>query len=397
MATETPVAGLRDYPFAPFTGDLPDELLDMVVSSPISRVRLPDGRAAWLVLGYQECCIVLSDRRFSRQLAPDGDGPRELSMDGPAHVSVRRVASRAFTPRRMDAYRPRVQLIVDELVDAMIAGPRPADLVSGLVAPLPLLVVCDLLGVPASDRERFYGWLAGLNSVFAYGSAEAESALADLLDYLARQLAAKRARPGDDLLSLWLDGQGQHGLTGQELVALAEGVLLGGLEINSTTAGMRALFKHPEQLAKLLRDPGKIASAAEEILRYTAVSGMFLVQVVTEDLELGGVAMRAGDCVMAVPWAANRDPRFFADPNVFDIDRRPSVPHLTFGYGPHFCLGAALGRMQVELSIATLLRRFPGLAPAIPIDELPWRHDRVNGGIASFPVVWAEDQIEPPR
>lgn len=400
MATESAVTELRDYPFAPFTGDLPDELLDLIVSNPVSRVRLPDGRPAWLVLGYRECCTVLSDPRFSRSTgdasAPGGDAPRELNMDGPAHTSVRRVASRAFTARRMDAYRPRVQRIIDELIDAMIAGPRPADLVSGLVAPLPLLVVCDLLGIPASDRERFYGWLAGLNSILAYGSAEAERALAELHDYLARQLAAKRAAPGDDLLSVWLEGQSQHGLTDSELVALAEGVLLGGLEINSTTAGMRALFKHPEQLTKLLRAPEKIATATDEILRYTAVSSMFLVQVVTEDLELGSVAMRAGDCVMAVPWAANRDPKFFPDPNVFDIDRTPSVPHLTFGYGPHFCLGTALGKMQVELSVATLLRRLPGLAPAVPIDELSWRHDRINCGIASFPVVWAEGQIESP-
>lgn len=403
---------LRDYPFEPFTGDLPDELLDMVVSNPVSRVRLPDGRAAWLVLGYQECCTVLSDQRFSRQSvgdepAPSRDGPRQLNMDGPAHTSVRRVASRAFTARRMDAYRPRMQRIIDELVDAMIAGPRPADLVAGLVAPLPLLVICDLLGIPASDRERFHGWLAGLNSVLAYGSAEAAGALAELHGYLAGQLAAKRAQleraqiqraqiqraqPGNDLLSAWLDGQGQHDLTDQELVALAEGVLLGGLEINSTTAGMRALFQHPEQLAKLLRDPEKIASATEEILRYTAVSSMFLVQVVRADLELGGAAMREGDYVMAVPWAANRDPRYFPDPNVFDIDRTSTVPHLTFGYGPHFCLGTALGKMQVELSIATLLRRLPWLAPAVPIDELPWRHDRVNCGIERFPVVWDDGQ-----
>src|SRR5215211_1619 len=184
MATKSAVSELRDYPFASFTGDLPDELLDMVVSNPVSRVRLPDGRAAWLVLSYQECCAVLSDPRFSRlpigeTSVPSGEGPRELNMDGPAHASVRRVASRAFTARRMDAYRPRVQRFIDELIDAMIAGPRPADLVSGLVAPLPLLVVCDVLGVPASDRRRFYGWIAGLNSVLAYGSAEAAAALAD--------------------------------------------------------------------------------------------------------------------------------------------------------------------------------------------------------------------------
>ncbi|MFY1627580.1 cytochrome P450 [Micromonospora sp. WMMD723] len=389
----TVVSELRDYPFAPFTGDLPAELLDMVVAEPVSRVRLPDGRPAWLVLGYHDCCTVLADPRFSRLPlgatgTPDGGGPRELNMDGPAHAVVRRVASRAFTARRIDTFRPRVRRLVDALIDDLLAGPRPADLVAALVAPLPVHVVCDVLGVPVADRPRFYGWIEGLNSVTAYGSADAAAAQAELRAYLAGQLAGKRANPGDDLLSAWVLGRDAHELDDAELVELAMGVLLGGLEINSTSAGLRALFQHPEQLAKLRADPAKLSSATDEILRYTSVSSMFRVQVVREDLTLGGVAMRAGDCVMAIPWVGNRDPRVFPDPNVFDIDRVPTAPHLTFGFGPHFCLGTALGRMQVELSIGELLRRLPGLAPAVPLDEIPWRHDRMNGGIASFPVTW---------
>ncbi|WP_328338475.1 cytochrome P450 [Micromonospora sp. NBC_00421] len=389
----TVVSELRGYPFEPFTGDLPGELLDMVVSDPVSRVRLPDGRPAWLVLGYQDCCTVLADPRFSRLPlgatgAPDGDGPRELNMDGPAHAVVRRVASRAFTARRIDTFRPRVQRLVATLIDDLLAGPRPADLVAALVAPLPVYVVCDVLGVPVADRPRFYGWIEGLNSVTAYGSADAAVAQAELREYLAGQLAHKRVTPGDDLLSAWVIGRDAHELVDAELVELAMGVLLGGLEINSTSAGLRALFQHPEQLAKLRADPGKLSSATDEILRYTSVSSMFRVQVVREDLTLGPVAMRAGDCVMAIPWAGNRDPRVFPDPNVFDIDRVPGTPHLTFGFGPHFCLGTALGRMQVELSIGELLRRLPGLTPAVPVEEIPWRHDRMNGGIASFPVTW---------
>lgn len=389
----TVVSELRNYPFAPFTGDLPAELLDMVVSDPVSRVRLPDGRPAWLVLGYQDCCTVLADPRFSRlppgaTATPDGVGPRELNMDGPAHAVVRRVASRAFTARRIDSFRPRVRRLVDALIDDLLAGPRPADLVAALVAPLPVYVVCDVLGVPVADRPRFYGWIEGLNSVTAYGSADAATAQAELRAYLAGQLADKRVNPGDDLLSAWVLGRDAHELVDAELVELAMGVLLGGLEINSTSAGVRALFQHPEQLAKLRAHPDKLSSATDEILRYTSVSSMFRVQVVQEDLTLGGVAMRAGDCVMAIPWAGNRDPRVFPDPNVFDIDRVPTAPHLTFGFGPHFCLGTALGRMQVELSIGELLRRLPGLTPAVPIEEIPWRHDRMNGGIASFPVTW---------
>lgn len=389
----TGVSGLRRYPFEPFTGDLPAELLDMVVSNSVSRVLLPDGRPAWLVLGYADCCTVLADPRFSRMHigrpdAPQAGGPRDMNMDGPAHAAVRRAGSRAFTARRIEAYRPLVQRLADELIDAMVARPQPGDLVSALVAPLPVRVICEVLGVPVSDRQRFYGWLENLNSIVAYGSDGATRARSQLAAYLAGQLAAKRASPGDDLLSAWAADQDAHELTDPELVELAIGVLLGGLEINSTSAGLRALFQHPEQLKKLLSAPEKLPAATEEILRYTAVSSMSRVQVVVTDTELSGVTMRTGDYVMALPAAGNRDPRVYAEPNVFDIDRVVTAPHLGFGYGPHFCLGSALGKLQVEVAIGTLLRRLPSLAPAVPLDEIPWRHDRINCGIASFPVIW---------
>ena len=390
----TVASELRQYPFEPFTGDLWDELLQMIETDSVTRVILPDGRKCWLVLGYEDCCTVLADPRFSRLIsgdtaAPSEDSPRSLVMDGAPHACVRRVASRAFTARRIESYRPRVQRLVDQLVDAMIAGGQPADLVSALVAPLPLLVVCDVLGVPAADRQRFYGWLEGINSITAYGSPEAVNAQQALRDYLAEQLGAKRAAPSDDLLSVWLGEQGTSALTDEELVELAVGVLVGGIEINSTSTGLRALFQHPDQLAKLRAEPERLAaSATDEVLRYTTVSAMFRVVVMSDDIELSGVQIRAGDSVMALPWYGNRDSRFFPDPNVFDIERVQTSSHLTFGFGPHYCLGAALGKMQVELSLATLLRRLPNLAPAIPLDQLPWRHDRINCGIAAFPVTW---------
>ncbi len=389
----TVASALRHYPFEPFTGDLPDELIDMVVSNPVSRVVLPDGRPIWLVLDYADCCTVLADPRFSRvhigrSDARRPDGPRDMNMDGAAHAAVRRVGSRAFTARRIEAYRPLVQRLADELIDAMIASPPPGDLVSALVAPLPVRVICEILGVPASDRPRFYGWIENLNAIEAYGSAGAATARSQLETYLAGQIAAKRVSPGQDLLSDWTADDDAHDLTDPELVELAIGVLLGGLEINSTSAGLRVLFQHPEQLAELRAAPEKLPAATEEILRFTAVSSMSRVQMVGVDTELGGVAMRTGDYIMALPAAGNRDPRVFDQPNVFDIDRVMPAAHLGFGYGPHFCMGSALGKLQVEVSIGTLLRRLPGLAPAIPLDEIPWRHDRFNCGIAIFPVTW---------
>jgi cytochrome P450 len=389
----TAPAELRPYPFQPFTGDLPAEMLDMVVTQPVSRVRLPDGRPAWLVLGYQECRTVLADPRFSRHPWSEADAPdpghaRDLSMNGPAHHSVRRFAYRAFTPRRIALLRSRVQRLADTLVDAMIAGPKPADLVSALVAPFPALTVCELLGLPPGDWPQFHGWHLAISSLHAHDSDATAVALSDMRGYLAQQLTAKRAAPADDLLSEWAAGHGDQVLTDNEITELSAVVLLAGLEINTISSGLRALFANPGELAKLRAAPAKLRAAVEEIIRYTTHSSMFLVQYVTEELKLDGVAIRAGDAVMAIPGAANRDPRYFSQPNVFDIDRVLTVPHVGLGLGPHFCLGAALGRLELEVAIGTLLRRLPGLAPAVPLSELPWRNDRFNCGMAAFPVVW---------
>ena len=440
MSTEEALGEeLREYPFEPFRGELPVELFEMARHEPVSRVRLPDGRPAWLVLGYHEVCAVLADPRITRHLGlpgaaaaeaavagasgggrggggggrggggrgggggggadggggTDGGGGRggggaahrELSMNGPAHASLRRLAARPFTPRRIESFRPRVQRISDELVDALLAAGPPADLMTGYVWPLPALVVCEAVGVPGADRDRFTTWAATMFGVTAQGTQPAARAAGELRAYLCEQLAAKRASPGDDLLSAWLAVQATSELTDEEIVGLAFGVLVGGREINSIATGIRALFLHPDQAVRLRADPALLPAAVDEILRYTTVSSMFLVETATEDLELAGFHIRAGDAVLAVPWAANRHPQVFPDPDSFDVGR-PHNPHLSFGYGPHYCLGAALGKLEVEVAIGTLLRRLPTLAPAIPVTELPWRNERMNCGMSAFPVTW---------
>ncbi|MEE3921420.1 cytochrome P450 [Micromonospora sp. BRA006-A] len=307
-------SGLRSYPFEPFTGDLPAELLEMVVAEPVSRVRLPDGRAAWLVLGYEDCCTVLADPAFPAAAGRDGDTGRRRT---PRAEHGRSGARRGAAGGRPRVHRPahrdvpaRVQRLVDELVDAMLAGPRPADVVAGLAG-----AAAGARGVPGSASRpptgpgSTPGSRAELGHRVRLGRRRDRAGRAAGLP--GRAARAQRAEPGDDLLSAWVRGGGARELVDAELVELAMGVLLGGLEINSTSAGLRALFQHPEQLAKLRAAPGKLAAATDEILRYTSVSAMFRVQVVREDLVLGGVAMRAGDCVMAIPWAGNRDPRFF--------------------------------------------------------------------------------------
>lgn len=388
----TAVDDLREYPFELFRGELPAELVRMVDTEPVSRVRLPDGRPAWLVVGYQEVCTVLSDPRFSRREPgrPPPEG-RELSMSGPDHASLRRLAARALTARHIESYRPRVQRTADELVDAMVAAGPPADLIAALVAPLPALVVCDILGVPTGDRSRFTGWAAEIFDVSAQGTSRVIEAAQELRRYLAGQLAAKRAHPGEDLLSTWLAAQADDAAADQlvdgEIVDLAVGVLLGGQEVNSISVGLRALFAHPAALAALRADLGLLPATVEEILRYTTVSSMFLVQTALAELTLGGCQIRAGDAVMALPWAANRCPATFPHADVFDITRNPN-PHLAFGYGPHFCLGAALGRLEIEVALGTLLGRLPELRPAVELSQLRWRTERLNCGLVDFPVTW---------
>jgi cytochrome P450 len=416
---------IRDYPFEPFRGDLPHELLEMVHTKPVSRVRIPDGRVVWLVVGYPETSLVLSDPRFARHNSeimaagqPEGcpvgavealeadkadsapasresgeagqcpAGLRQLSMDGKPHHDLRRLAARAFTARRIEAYRPRVQAITDELIDALMAVGPPGDLVAGLVVPLPVIVTCELLSIPVADRDKIADWANDMMSLTAHGQAGAAQAEAELRAYLLRRLTARRDEPGEDLLSSWIATQAGSDLSDAEIVGLAIAVLIGGREISSTSAGIRALFQHPTALRRLREDPSLLPAAVEEILRYTSVSPMFLVQTVTEDLELGGQQLRAGDGVMAVPWAANRHAAAFDEPDRFDLDRPQNNPHLTFGFGPHFCLGAALGRLQVEIAIGTLLRRMPALAPASDLRDLPWRDERINCGLAEFPVTW---------
>ncbi|MEJ3653054.1 cytochrome P450 [Actinomycetes bacterium KLBMP 9759] len=387
---------VRDYPFEVFRGDLPNALLQMVEHERVSLVRLPDGRLVWLVLGYDEVSVVLTDVRFRRRGGPfdtgaeaaDGCPVRALNMDGDAHAGLRRLAARAFTPRRIEAFRGRVQTITDELLDRMEERGSPGDLVADLVVPMPAIVISELLGVPAGDRDLFSQWDTALMAVDTHAVTETADSTRAMRAYLAERLAEKRAAPGADLLSAWVEAQADDGsLTDEEIIGLALTVLVGGREISSISAGMRALFQHPDVMDRLRTDPALLPAAVDELLRFTSISPTFVELTVVAPVELGGVALRPGDVVMPLPWAANRDPAQFPDPGALRLDR-PWGQHLTFGTGPHFCLGAALGRIEVEIAIGTLLRRFPGLRPDVAIDELPWRHERINCGLKAFPVAW---------
>ncbi|MER6911696.1 cytochrome P450 [Streptomyces sp. NPDC000594] len=388
-----------DYPAHAFAGEpapLPGE--------PVARVRLPSGHEVWLVTGYEEVRAALTHPLLSREPV-EGDphvgsagvpggpnrAPRTLQKDGPAHAQIRRLAARPFSARRMESLRRRVQELTDGFLDTMEASGSPADLIGALAYPLPITVITELFAVPEEDREQFALWSDRTVTLHGIERSQVQAAYAALQEYLGRLAEERRRSPGDDVLSGWLTAdEGGDRLTDGEVVRLAQTVLIGGYEttVNSIGAGMWRLFRNPDQLAALRADPGLLRGTVEEILRHQPQGLFFLIMVARGDLELGGVTIRSGEGVMPLPFAANRDPARFLDPGRFDIHRPPGG-HITFGHGPHTCLGAALARIEVEVAIGTLNRRFPRLAPVDgDLAALPWRGDRLVSGLRELRVTW---------
>ncbi|WP_197359163.1 cytochrome P450 [Streptomyces clavuligerus] len=390
---------VSDYPSAAFTGDpvpLPEE--------PVAQVRLPSGDTVWLVSGYDEVRIALAHPLLSRDVGKHGPRAgtggamgtsrwdvRTLQNDGAAHGELRRLAARPFTPRRVEGLRRRVQELTDGCLDAMEESGPPADLLGALAQPLPIAVIMELFAVPERDREDFVRWSDRIVTLFGITEQEVDDAHAAMRAYLDGLIAERRARPGDDLLSGWLTAQeGGDRLSDEEVNLLAQSVLIAGFEttVSAIGAGMWRLFQHPEQLAAVRADRGLLRGTVEEILRHQPMGLFFSMMVARGELELGGVTIRAGEAVMPLPHAANRDAARFADPARFDI-RRANTGHLGLGHGPHSCLGAALARIELEVAIGTLNRRFPGLRPVdTDLTALAWRGDRLVCGLRELPVRW---------
>ncbi|MFE7135673.1 cytochrome P450 [Streptomyces sp. NPDC057638] len=386
------------YPAHPFTGDpLP------VPKDPVTRVRLPSGDPVWLVTGYDEVKRALSHPLLSRDVTtgdpqvgsagPIGGyrpGRRTLQMDGAAHTQLRKLAARPFTPRRVSGIRDRVQELTDGLLDRLEALGPGADLVGNLTYPLPMTVITELFGVPAEDRDRFARWATTIVTVVGVSADELDAARAELQGYLGALVRERRAHPGDDVLSGWLTAEeGGDRLSDIEIVQMAQTIIIGGYEttVGLIAGGVLRLLQHPGQLAALRADPALMRTAVEEILRFQPVGIFFLILMARGDLELGGVRIREGEGVMPLPYHGNRDTARFTDPDRFDIHREPAG-HIAFGHGPHACLGAALARIEVEVVLARLLRRFPGLRLAVDPSELRWHQDRLTNGIVSLPVAW---------
>ncbi|GHH42778.1 cytochrome P450 family protein [Lentzea cavernae] len=363
---------------------------------PVHWVRLPDGQEMWLVVGYEVARAALADARLSKDLTKIGAssfdqeflGPHLLVSDPPQHTRLRRLVSKEFTPRRVEAMAGGVRRQVDGLLDAMQAEGR-ADLVADFAFPLSIGVICELLGVPAMDRESFRGWSNAINA--PVGLAAKVEAFGQLKGYLGELVAVKRDEPGDDLLSALIRATDEDSdrLTGAELRAMAYLLLSAGHEttVNLITNAVLTLVRHPDQLAALRADPSLVDGAVEEVLRFEGPIESATFRFALERVEIGGVAVETGDPVLVVLASANRDETRFSDPGRFDV-RRDGGGHLAFGHGVHYCLGAPLARMEGRIAIRALLERFPGIMVDVAQDELSWLPGTLLRGVRSLPVSW---------
>ncbi|GLY08148.1 cytochrome P450 [Actinoplanes sp. NBRC 101535] len=384
---------MLEYPFTPPTAvDPPAEWSRLRAQCPVAHVRTTDGRDAVLLTRYDDVRTMITDRRFVRNTPAGGTmgGPAFMN-DEAAHLRWRRLLSRSFTAKRMTALHPGIERITHDLIDDMVTHGAPADLRTALGFPLPVYVICDLLGVPASDRERFAGWSDRFLNLTRFSADDVAQSGRELWAYMTRHVARKRAEPGDDLLSELVtvvdteDGR----LSEDELIFTGQALLVAGHETTANMIGkmVAMLLARRERWEQLLADPGLVRTAVEEVLRFDANLGFGTHRLVTEPVEIEGTRIEAGTTVLSSMPSANRDERIFTDPDEMDLTRKPN-PHLTFGAGPHSCLGQALARIELQAVLAVLLQRLPTLELAVPVEELRRRQGLLVGGLEEVPVRW---------
>ena len=363
--------------------------------------RLPDGRGVRVLTRHKDVRTMLADPRFSSDRRnpgfplqverPKGEQfPKSMiSMDGAEHAAARRAVLGEFTVRRINALLPRVQQIVDEHVEAMLAGPPHADLVRELSLPVPSLVICELLGVPYADHDFFQSRSATLLNRDA-PPQQRGSAIGDLKSYLDTLVRGKVAQPTDDLLGRQVAAQRAAGEVDVEaLVATAVLLLIAGHETtaNMISLGTLMLLENPERLAAITADPGKTPGAVEELLRYFTIAEFATSRVALEDVEIGGGLIQAGEGVIGLALSGNRDAEVFDRPEELDVERG-ARNHLAFGFGPHQCLGQNLARAELRIVFDTLFRRIPGLRLDAAVSELPFKNDANIFGLHRLPVAW---------
>jgi cytochrome P450 len=389
----------------PFVATAPGERIAIYTAlagtGPVQRFRMPTGASAWLVTGYAEARTAMADPRLIKAPIPHMTEARRQKMretpgitthmlqrDGADHARLRRLVSAAFTKRRIDSLEPSIQRTTDALLDQLAAADGPVDLIETFAYPLPMTVICELLGVPEDVRPV----LRDGTEAMAHAVALPDEVLLPAIDALAAALrdlvALKRKEPGDDFLSALIAVRdGGDSMSEDELSSMAWLLLAAGHEttVNLIGNGVHALLAHPDQLHLLRKDPALIPSAVEELLRWCGPVQVPFPLVATEPLKLGDVAIAAGEIVLPALLAANRDASHIAEPAHLDVTR-DDHSHVAFGHGIHYCLGAPLARLEARIAFDTLLRRFPRLRPAEPLDELPWQPAFLFHGLVRLPV-----------
>ncbi|GAA1645738.1 cytochrome P450 [Actinoplanes couchii] len=380
-----------EYPFTPPTAvDPPAQWQELRATCPVAHVRTASGSEALLLTRYDDVRTTITDRRFARN-TPAGGGMAAYLSEEQAHLRWRRLLTRSFTARRMTALQPGITRITHDLIDTMIKSGQPADLRTALGFPMPVYVICDLLGVPAADRERFAHWSDRFLNLTRFTAEDVEQSGRELWDYMRTHVRAKRTDPGDDLLSELLtvvdseDGR----LTEDELIFTGQALLVAGHETTANMIGkmVAMLLARRERWESLVADPALVTTAVEEVLRFDANLGFGTHRLVTERVEIAGTVVEPGTTVLSSMPSANRDERVFDAPDEMNLSRSPN-PHLTFGAGVHACIGQSLARVELRTVLSALLERLPTLELAVPVGELRRREGLLVGGLEEIPLRW---------
>ncbi|MFI1800209.1 cytochrome P450 [Streptomyces sp. NPDC020379] len=386
------------YPFNEASGLALSELYEHARDGEgLLRVRMEHGEPAWLVTRYADARLVLGDRRFSRAAAAHHDEPRRtpgrresgiLSMDPPDHTRLRTLVSKAFTVHRVERLRPAVRELAESLLDRMVAAGPPADLVESFALPLPVGVICQLLGVPAEDQGRFRVWSDAALSTSALSTEEMAATRDEFRAYMAELVEAHRVRPADDLMTALIEARDvDDRLTELELIDLIDGLLIAGHETTATQIPnfLCTLLDHPGQFERLRAEPELVPTAVEELMRFVPLGvGASFARYATEDVEVGGTLVREGEPLLVAVGAANRDALRFTTPESLNLGRTGNQ-HLGFGHGVHHCLGAPLARLELQEALRALVSRVPGIRAA---GDIEWKTEMLVRGPRTMPVGW---------
>ncbi|MFF4360934.1 cytochrome P450 [Streptomyces sp. NPDC001604] len=398
--TET-LPPIRHWPALDLTGvDFDPVLAELMREGPVTRIQLPNGEGwAWLVTRYDDVRMVTNDPRFSREAVMDQPVTRLAPhfipqrgavgfLDPPDHTRLRRSVAAAFTAKGVERVRERSRRLLDELIDELLQDGPPADLTATVLSPFPIAVICELMGVPAADRHGMHTWTQLILSS-SHGAKVSEKAKNEMGAYFADLIGLREGSSGEDVTSLLGAAVGREEITLEEAVGLAVLLQIGGEAVTNNSGQMFYLLLTRPDLAERLRTEPEIRpQAIDELLRYIPHrNAVGLSRIAMQDVEIRGVRIRAGDPVYVSYLAANRDPDVFPDPETIDFTRAPN-PHVSFGFGPHYCPGGMLARLESQLLVDALLDRVPGLKLAVPPDQVPFKKGALIRGPEALPVTW---------